>query len=696
MTAATLETPVVRDPSQRHDYFPFIDGMRAIAVIAVIVYHLRPTRLPGGFLGVDVFFVISGFVVSASIDLKVKGRRLPLVFYARRIRRVFPALVVVVLVTLLFTLMVVPLSFISPTLPRMALWSLLGQANRALVATHGDYFGPLSDLNPFAHLWSLGVEEQFYLVAPFIFSLWLARGRLRLLGVALLCVTSAASIVRAAGLMHAGDAVFAFYSVTSRFWQIGVGVLLHQLLTRGERETSALRMPSRTRSIIVWSSVALLAFAFVRGRPTATPWPDAVAPAVATLGLIACLLGQEAASVVGRALSSGLAVAIGRRSYSLYLWHWPVFVLFRWTIGLESKPIALAALGLTVALAEVSYRLVESPFRSRIARRVPPTVVIAVGLVVVLTAYGTCRVMIHNSADLSASTVMRNVGVWFPGAAAPTPKTPGCQLSAPLTQSSVATTEITRSGCPGPASPYTLFVLGDSHAAMYVTAVEEFVLETGNHAVVVQASGCGFALAEGIGVDNPQCRPLVAEMLRVVTERAKPGDAVLMASLRVPRLTEQWNASRNVAQGTALLLASQSAQDADTARWRKSLAPLAGRGINFVFEAPPPVFPASPFRCSDWFNRSNPSCRPGFSISRSAFTRYRAPVLEDMNRLARELPGASVWDPVPSLCDATTCHAVRNGKPLFYDGDHLTTLGNYRVAPSLIEHLSRLPRPPSS
>lgn len=163
------------DPSR--GYVPHIDGLRAIAVLAVILFHLDPAWLPGGFTGVDVFFVISGFVVSASVH------RLPplslgqsmLRFYARRIRRIAPALLACLLLTAVASVLFIPESWLSEASDKTGLMAFFGFSNWVLAAIGNDYFAPKAEFNPYTHTWSLGVEEQFYLLFPLLFLAW-ARG----------------------------------------------------------------------------------------------------------------------------------------------------------------------------------------------------------------------------------------------------------------------------------------------------------------------------------------------------------------------------------------------------------------------------------------------------------------------------------------------------------------------------------------
>src|SRR5688572_19755919 len=205
--------PVTDDT--RHRYFPHIDGLRALAVLAVIAYHLDARLLPGGFTGVDVFFVISGFVVSASMAHFAGPKPLEYLgyFYARRIRRIAPALVVCLMVTGLASALFIPQAWLSDTSNAVGRWAFVGLSNFVLLRTDGDYFSPKVEFNPYTHTWSLGVEEQFYVLFPLLFFAWAFGRRGRLLSMALFATGLLASFAYVAAVSKDQPAL-AFYMLT--------------------------------------------------------------------------------------------------------------------------------------------------------------------------------------------------------------------------------------------------------------------------------------------------------------------------------------------------------------------------------------------------------------------------------------------------------------------------------------------------
>ena len=161
--------------NEMNAYIRGIDGLRALAVIAVMLFHIKPSLLPGGFSGVDVFFVISGYVISGSLVRYSNCNFLDYIigFYARRIVRIIPALIICLLVVSIVTTLFVPDSWLSSTISKTGLFAFIGLSNYALIWFNDGYFSPRADFNPFTHTWSLGAEEQFYAIFPLIMFVWI-------------------------------------------------------------------------------------------------------------------------------------------------------------------------------------------------------------------------------------------------------------------------------------------------------------------------------------------------------------------------------------------------------------------------------------------------------------------------------------------------------------------------------------------
>ncbi|HYW63127.1 MAG TPA: acyltransferase family protein [Bradyrhizobium sp.] len=325
-------------------YRPDIDGMRAFAVIFVLVFHAFPDRLPGGFVGVDVFFVISGFLITQIILSDIdRGNFSPAVFYARRVRRIFPALIVVLIASLAlgYQLMLVPEL---TSLCKNAVASALFSANLMLLSETG-YFDIDAHLKPLLHLWSLGIEEQFYLVWPWLLLVvppaWFIRFVL-----AVLVSSFALNIL----LIH-GHPSATFYLPVTRAWELMAGALVARWQPAGTRPG-----PTAAAGAI---AIGVSLFWF-NGRTVFPGWAAAL-PVGGTMLLICSKDSLFNRMVLG----NRTAVNIGLISYPLYLWHWPLLVFLQiWRSGVPLTNLQrVLVLALSFALAWLTYKFVEKPIR---------------------------------------------------------------------------------------------------------------------------------------------------------------------------------------------------------------------------------------------------------------------------------------------------------------------------------------------
>ena len=310
-------------PNYRSD----IDGLRAIAVLSVIIFHVWPKVLTGGFVGVDVFFVISGFLITKQLLADVDSNAFSLAeFYRRRIKRIAPAMLVVVGVTLVAShLLLLPAD--SERVAASAFWSVLSGANFFFWQTQATgYFAPESSELPLLHLWSLAVEEQFYVVWPVLFLL--VRRYLTTRG-QLLCVSLVAlASFAAAAAINEQHAKFAYYMLPTRAGELLLGALTILLLDAGLMR----RMSPTLRNVLAPVGLAMILYS-ARLFTDSTPFPGwwTLLP---TVGTALCLAGGTAETGrISRALGSRWLVPIGLISYSAYLWHWPLLAILRYGYG---------------------------------------------------------------------------------------------------------------------------------------------------------------------------------------------------------------------------------------------------------------------------------------------------------------------------------------------------------------------------
>jgi peptidoglycan/LPS O-acetylase OafA/YrhL len=342
------------------NYRADIDGLRALAILPVVVFHLGLEKLvPGGFIGVDIFFVISGYLIAQILLRDINAQRFSIAtFYARRIRRIFPALF-----TVLTTCMVASLSFSFPSESKSlatTILSTLSFSSNILFFYTADYFSSAMERNPLLHTWSLSVEEQFYLFFPLlIFALRAASGRVRL------------AILSTLGLISFGISVWqvpnqpeaAFYLLPSRAWELLLGAILAEAKWQN---------PRRLVSEILAFIGAILIFASILLLNKATPFPGYAALGACLGAALLIHTGKpsshQSPTLVSRLLALPPLRFIGLISYSLYLWHWPVIVFTKQVFGFDGKAIKLAVLVACFSLAILSWRFIERPFRSHYYR----------------------------------------------------------------------------------------------------------------------------------------------------------------------------------------------------------------------------------------------------------------------------------------------------------------------------------------
>jgi|GEM_PF-732472 len=662
------------------DYVPGIDGLRAIAVLAVMLFHMD--ALPswrGGFTGVDVFFVISGYVICTSLSSRPERspRDFILSFYKRRLVRIAPALLAMLLVVTLASVLFIPSSWMSRAIDETGLSAFFGYSNFRLALDDESYFSPRLELNPFLHSWSLGLEEQFYLIFPVVFLFRARRGGKdresrggRVLGALArhsLAILACASLAIAI-LQSSASGKLAYYLLPSRFWELALGALLAQAHNVGRLVSKS----AGASTILVATGLALALVGFLRADQAAFPFPWALLPtagAAMTLCGIAGRTGES--SPLAKILASPVMSYVGKLSYSLYLWHWPVAALFRWTFGFSSAFSKALYVLVSFVLATASYHLVETPIRrSAFIKRQGSLRVVAASLAIVVVSFLAARFLWSSRNEISLSAT-RDVYAWhsreFKG--------------------------------DGPASPITedpgirgrrLFAVGDSHASAYRTMLAIVSRELGIEVHEYEEGDCAVpSLLKPLdGRTEAHYRKALCDIERL----ARPGDVVFLAALRMPTFADNFEAA-DVDEIARTFLGEAAARDRKLALDEASsiIDSFARTGACVVMEAPLPVLLAPPYRCSDWFNRMNPVGANGLTVSRSFLEELRAPVMESIRALSAGREDFFVWDPFSVLCPREVFSAFDDGgRPIFWDGDHLSGNGNRILAPSFREFLISL------
>jgi peptidoglycan/LPS O-acetylase OafA/YrhL len=666
-------------------YLPYIDGLRAIAVIAVIIYHLNSNLLPGGFTGVDIFFTISGFVVSLSVarTQDLKPLKFLISFYGRRILRIIPTLLVCLVLTTIFSTLLIPESWLSDQIEVTGKHAFFGVSNLLLMQSNNDYFGPKSEFNPFTHTWSLGIEEQFYLLFPILFYWWTIskkKSPIRYISILIFSFLAVISLGFAANNFASSKSLINFYSIFSRFWELASGVILYQLTAHHYDREEAIE--GSKWSIGVSISLIVLVLGLVFARPDHFPFPWALFPVLGTVGLI-FFLHDRKSNLIRSFLSSKIIIFIGKISYSLYLWHWPILVLFRWTVGLDSIEHCVEAVILTFILAVTSYWAIEIPLRQS---QLPKGQIILIGIGSIALAFSLTTIIFSHQAQLSLSITAKKA--WHPEQVDLNrfnESNHNCPMAVNFKH--IDGTEIisfSRYNCQQEQQSNKLFVAGDSHTSSYIPMLQKFSMKTLVNIVVYTRVGCAYLdLSAPLKELSGECQSFYKSTTADILKRSQRGDIVFLPSLRLKRFVEQWKvyAPENVTEQMSGKVATIKRAEA-TKEAAILLQPFVDRGIKVVFEAPKPIFKAPNFRCSDWFNELHPICKSGLTIRKDILRTHRSPVMESLNTLLQQVPNVSVWDPFPVLCPGEFCEANQDHKPLFIDGDHISSYGNMLMYPN--------------
>jgi peptidoglycan/LPS O-acetylase OafA/YrhL len=667
-------------------YRPEIDGLRAVAVLAVIVNHISARLLPGGYLGVDVFFVISGFVITASLAHRPASSLADLMlgFYSRRIRRLLPALLLCVVIT------AVALCLVNPEPGQMlgVGWrSLFGFSNLILHRLAVDYFRPAAELNPFTHTWTLGVEEQFYLLFPLLvwFSGFARSGRQgyrRLFWLLILLVVASFAVF----LQQLGvDEPAAYFLLPGRFWELGVGCLLWLALAlrNAAPQAGGIAAPIRL-------PLALAALVGLVGV-MALPLPFGALPVAAAVAFSALLLATlRPGGAAHGLLSRPPLVFLGLISYSLYLWHWSVLTLARWTVGLTAFTIPLL-LALTLLLAVLSWRYVEEPLRRspwwperwQVLATGVLLAALGAGVLQLLTRYGAARLFL---GDVNAA---------FEPPAAAVPVAPPAARD-----------------CSGPGHG-RLLLAGDSHAHVFQAAADH----------LCRRHGLGYAEAATVGMPYPPLLytnpatgmnredaitvSLVEEerwSTAVADRLAQPdGRDLLVLALRWPLYFDpgflpdsSLRRTRHFDASSGEPISRRQALD----RWIAAVDQIAAAQprTRIVLLLPTPEFGGGVpmLLCQpQWFRPRLPeACRQG--IDRREPQQLTAYLRQALAPLQTRHPNLSLHDPLDTLCPPGQgrCPRLRQGSLLYSDGDHLSAYGATLVIDDLITAQRRpAPRP---
>lgn len=627
-----------------------IQGLRAVAVVLVVLFHAQVPGFSGGFVGVDVFFAVSGFVIASSLIREIDrtgGVRL-FAFYGRRIRRLLPAFAFAAGTTLLAVNLLWPIGEAQQAATASGVAAVLSVANIHLMRSPGGYFASDDALNPFLHTWSLGVEEQFYLIAPAVVLLavrlaprtrWSTRS---LVGTTFFAL-SAASLALATHWMAAGNERSAFFSPAARFWEIGFGVVLAAVL--GRRQLPASRP-------LCWAAMVALAATSVLYQSD-TPFPGLAATPVvgATLLLLA---GLRNVPELARALATPPAVWIGDRSYGWYLWHWPCVVVCQmlWT---DSWWTLLAVSVLSLLPADLSYRFIETPIRNQ--RQPGSRHRIALGCLasaLFVLAAGS-GVGARQRWGITHAGLTERDGIAY---------TSGCFFDRPWNED--ACTFKT------PGARGQVLLLGDSHAASLADGVIEAAHPLGLDVVVV--AKC--PVISGVKFHLDECGPYDSTIDRLIGDPNTLAALIAHRSTRyvAPPISAPGGEDRTI---TNLATGATPSHFEAVMMWAAGLADTRARFA--AHDVPLVQFDVVPeFRSAFNMNLRVISPTPAAeTVTVEEVAQRRGLVVAAEHAVL----GRDSWiDPAEALCSNEVCSSTdSDGNWLYFDDSHLSRAGSILV-----------------
>lgn len=616
-------------------YRPDIDGLRTIAVMSVVLHHVWQGLIPGGFIGVDVFFVISGFLITSQVQREIEIGKFSLKqFYKRRINRIVPALLVVTMASA-----VAALAWLSPADLKLfstsALLGLVGLSNIFFWREYGNYFAGDTAEAILLHTWSLGVEEQYYVLWPMIL---LLLGKLRpraalVITVALIAATAVASQYAATLFASAS-----YYLLPTRFFELAIGGALG--LHLNQRPHGAVLPTWLRRSLIGGGLAAIAVPLMLLSKNSVFPGFNALYPCLGTAALI--LAGADRPTP---GLASGPMVVVGRISYSLYLWHWPLIAFAHYRGLTLDGPVGGLLIAAAFGLSWSTWRYVELPMRatgqgqtfqqSLLRRLIVPCVVFAGFMVGVFRLDGLAwrfdPEVTRQEAMRAQRPEAQRGACHVPTALYARPLDAGCRLGS---------TE----------APVTALLIGDSYANHYTGMLDVLARAEGLAIADYTMNGCPPIVASPAAQKDPHLQRCALRNQQAMA---------LVAAAHYPRV---------------ILAAHWPEEESAYPRIHDTIAQIVGAGSQVTVVLDNPLIPRGAV-CAmrNLMYRTSVDCSTPL-VARPAY----------WQRLAADFPALRFIDPNTVICDTGRCNPVREGVLLYRDDGHLNAVGSRAIGAALL------------
>lgn len=636
-----------------------IQALRAIAVLMVVLFHLWPNRLPGGFAGVDVFFVISGFLISGSLfdEIANFGQIKLAKFWARRVRRLLPAALLVIALTTVASAIFVP-AFTRQSFFAEGIASTFYFENWQLAATATDYFA--GESSPFQHYWSLAVEEQFYLIWPLILvaiSATFARRSGLALKILLFAVTASSFLYSL--YLSSTEPSLAYFTTFGRAWEFGLGAIVALIGHRVRLATSAKTALSLGGfTAITYSALAL-------NSNVSFPGWAALIPALGTAAVILAGL-QNLPSWLNRIYGFKPVAFTGEISYSLYLWHWPLIILLPWATGYQPRAYELIAILVVAYLAAyLSKKFIEDRFRSApalIGRRPRFTFVLAGSVSLIILATNLL------GSAVTASEIRAGVNQ------APTLDQAKNDSADPhhrcMTDPESAEVKFCKYGRLG--ANYRVLLVGDSHAAMHLGAWK-LLAERGQFELdLAYKASCSFNFEERNDSARGKSCQEWNQKLQQQLAATRPFDLVITSYFTTVKATE---------------IDSYRHDALAVAGFKAAWAPLQARGS--VIVAVRDGVNMNPAMRHCWETAVYDASKCSMPES-EAFITDLAQRAASTPQKANGQPGALTLDFTDLYCQNEICPAMIKGLYVYRDSSHISLAFSEAMASEWVERLTQL------
>lgn len=665
------EAPGESTPAKPHfNYRPDIDGLRAFAVLSVVWYHAAPSIIRGGFIGVDVFFVISGFLITRIILEGLSNGTFKLGnFYSRRINRIFPALAIVLATTYAIGWTIL-FSDEYKTLGKHIAAGAAFVSNISLIKETG-YFDTSADTKPLLHLWSLGIEEQFYLLWPAL--LWLAWTTRIPIIIAIALITVTSIYLNLKGIKK--DAILTFFSPQTRFWELACGGILawHSLRTHIEPSAPQASILGR----IGWQAkkllngnpaavtgVALLAYGLLtihHGMPFPGKW--ALIPVAGTMLLIAA--GPDA-WLNKFILSNRIAVWFGLISFPLYLWHWPLLTFLRISQGGESAALTRAlVIALSIILAWLTYRFVETGIRRNQHRKWQTT-----ALFIAVATLGGLGYLTYISEGFPGRSIAKKSHDFDYGGE--------IANYAPCDQTGTAPSEAQLNYCLKPiAGEANAIIIGDSHAEDKFLGLAS--MDKRRKWMLMGNSSCPPTLGIKVEGDQKNCAIKFEVILNKITSDKNIEHVVLSFFggyfLTTAFAADHTHNNTGPQSFTVEVPGNRgvSREEAFYIGLDNSIKRLisSGKHVTLLID-----IPELPFFPKDCIRNTLSKC----TVNKDVVENRQAPLRKIVSRLQAANPPLAVYDPTSLMCNTKECGYTMDNVILYRDSHHLSNRGSLEYA----------------